>query len=104
MKRLLRRALADADVINATGYYLNNAPEYVHGFIDALQQAYQHIQLYPESGSLRYAQILDLPGLRVWKCQTYPYLIFYIEHQVHIEVWRVLHEKSDIPATLQINE
>lgn len=100
MKKLLRRALADEDVVNAAEYYLSHAPEYVHNFLDALQQSYRHIQGYPESGSLRYAQILDLPGLRVWQCQSYPYLIFYLEQETHIEIWRVLHDKRDIPATL----
>jgi len=104
MKRLLRRALADKDVVSATDYYLSHAPEYVHSFIDALQQAYRHIQCYPESDSLKYAQILDLPGLRVWKCQSYPYLVFYLEQEAHIEVWRVLHEKRDVPTMLQSNE
>jgi len=101
MKKLVRRARADADVMEALDYYLTNAPEYVSGFIDALEQAYLHIQKRPTSGSPRYAHELNLPELRVWSCKKYPYLIFYTETQHQIEVWRVLHSSRDIPPTLQ---
>jgi toxin ParE1/3/4 len=32
----------------------------------------------------------------------YPYLLFYVERQDHIDVWRVLHSQRDIPAWLQV--
>ena len=100
MKRLFRRALADADVLSALEYYAEYAPEYVYAFIDDLEAAYQHIQRYPGSGSPRYAVELDMPGLRAWKCLQYPYVIFYMEADDSIEVWRVLHETRDIPPSL----
>ncbi len=101
MKKLVRRALADVDVIAALDYYIANAPEYVLAFIDGIEEAYQYIQQFPASGSLRYAYELSLPELRVWGCSKYPYLIFYVDYPAQIEVWRVLHSHSDIPATLQ---
>ena len=33
--------------------------------------------------------------------KRYPYLIFYLEQTDHIDVWRVLHAKTDIQAWLQ---
>jgi len=30
----------------------------------------------------------------------YPYLVFYVEHADHIDVWRVLDARRDIPAWL----
>jgi toxin ParE1/3/4 len=30
----------------------------------------------------------------------YPYLLFFMERDDHIDVWRVLHGKRDIPAWL----
>lgn len=101
MKKLVRRSIADADVLSALEYYIENAPEYALSFIDDLEHAYQHIQSFPESGSTRYAYELDLPELRVWRCDKFPYLIFYINHLEQIEVWRVLHSKKDIPPSLQ---
>lgn len=103
MKRLVRRARADADISAALDYYITNAPEYALSFIDALEQAYQQIQKFPASGSPRYAHELRLPELRVWGCQQFPYLVFYAEHTSQIEVWRVLHSSRDIPASLHLD-
>jgi toxin ParE1/3/4 len=50
------------------------------------------------SGSLRYAYELNLPGLRVWQLREFPWLVFYLEAAEHIDVWRVLHGKRDIPG------
>ena len=70
-------------------------------FIDALEAAYEHIRRAPATGSPYYAHELNLPGLRVWRCKRYPYLVFYVEHADRIEVWRVLHARRDIPQWLQ---
>lgn len=99
-KRLVRRAVADVDISTALDYYFTNAPEYVFDFINDLERAYQHIQQYPASGSPRYAIELELQELRVWKCHKYPYVIFYVEFSEQIEIWRVLHEKQDLPESL----
>lgn len=100
MKKLVRRSRADADILAALEYYVEQAPEYASAFIDDLETAYQHIQRHPASGSPRYAVDLDIPGLRAWKCHQYPYVIFYAEKDDCIELWRVLHEVRDIPASL----
>jgi toxin ParE1/3/4 len=44
---------------------------------------------------------LDIPGLRSWPLRRFPYVIFYIEQENHIDVWRVLHARRDIPALMQ---
>ena len=33
--------------------------------------------------------------------KRYPYLVFYIEQDDHIDVWRVLHSHRDIPSWLR---
>ena len=71
------------------------------GLIDALEKAYTHIGRQPGTGSPRYAHELQLPGLRSWPLTRYPYLVFYVEHNDHVDVWRVLHAQRDIPAWLQ---
>jgi len=71
------------------------------GFIDALEQAYAHIGRHPATGSPRYAHELNLPGLRSWPLTRFPYLIFYVEHPGHLDVWRVLHGQRDIPVWMQ---
>ena len=39
-----------------------------------------------------------------WLLKGYPYLVFYIERDSHIDVWRVLHAQQDIPAWLQATQ
>jgi len=101
MKPIVRRALADDDILRAIDYFVANAPEVALPFVDAVEETYRHIQKHPGSGSPRYAHELDLPGLRFWVCNRFPYLVFYVEQANKIEVWRVLHSHQDIPETLQ---
>ena len=98
-KPVVPRELANQDVDEAIAHYLaESAPQAALGFIDALERAYAHIARHPATGSPRYAHELNLPGLRSWPLSRYPYLVFYVEHAQHIDVWRVLHGQRDIPA------
>ena len=70
-------------------------------FIEALETAYRTIADRPAAGSPRYAHELAIPGLRSRRLRRYPYLMFYIERDDHIDVWRVLHARRDIPDSMQ---
>jgi toxin ParE1/3/4 len=101
-KSVIPRAQAIQDVEDAIDYYLaEDADSAALGFIDALGKAYAHIGRQPGIGSPRYAHALNLPGLRSWPLAGYPHLIFYLENEDHIDVWRVLHGHRDIPAWIQ---
>lgn len=101
-KPLIPRALARQDVEDAVSYYLNEeAVQAALGFIDALEQAYSHIGRHPATGSPRYAHEFNLPSLRSWPLKRYPYMVFYVERDDHIDVWCVLHGMWDIPAWLR---
>lgn len=101
-KAAIPREQANSDVDEAIAYYLSEASEAVaFGFINALEKAYGHIARYPATGLPRYAHELNLPGLRTWPLKHYPYLIFYVEHPDHLDVWRLLHDQRDIPAWMQ---
>jgi len=101
-KPIIPREQAHQDIEDAVAYYLDEDAEAVAlGFIDALEEAYAHISRYPATGSPRYAHELNLPGLRSWPLTRYPYLVFYIEHVDHVDVWRVLHGQRDIPAWMR---
>jgi toxin ParE1/3/4 len=103
-KPLIPRQRANQDVDAALDYFLaEGANPAARGFIDSLEQAYVHISRHPASGAIHYAHELNLPGLRFWPLKRYPYLVFYVEHATHIDIWRVLHGKRDIPAWLQNN-
>lgn len=101
MKPFVRRAKADDDIQTAVEYFLFKAPEHALAFVDAVEQACRHIQRHPGSGSPRYGHELDLPELRFWRCQRFPFLVFYVERSDSIEIWRILHSQQDIPATLR---
>jgi toxin ParE1/3/4 len=99
---LVLREAARHDISGIVGYYAREATQDVaFGFIDGLEQAFDHILCHPEAGSPRYAQELGLPGLRHWVLAAYPYLIFYRPREDHIDVWRVLHAERDIPAWMR---
>ena len=102
MKKVIPREMANADVDEAIAYYLREGPEEAAlGFIDALEQGYAHIGRHPGTGSPRYGHELNIPGLRSWPLRRYPHLVFYVEREDHVDVWRVLHGQRDIPAWMK---
>lgn len=101
VKPIIPRSEANRDVDEAIEHYLSEGAEQAAlGFVDALEQAYAHIARHPATGSPRYAHALDIPGLRSWPLTRYPHLVFYMERDGHIDVWRVLHGQRDIAAWL----
>ena len=100
----LRRLAAD-DVDTAIDHLLTEAgADVAVRFIDAVERAMQHVGRHPHSGSLRFSYFLDIPELRAWPLTQFPYLVFYVEHNDEIDVWRVLHTGRDIPVALADND
>ncbi|MDJ0807525.1 MAG: type II toxin-antitoxin system RelE/ParE family toxin [Gammaproteobacteria bacterium] len=100
-KPVVPRSKANQDVEDAIAYFLEqDAIDAALGFIDALENAYNHIGRHPTAGSPRYAHELGIPELRFWLISGYTYLVFYVEHSDHIDVWRVLHGQRDMAAWL----
>jgi toxin ParE1/3/4 len=98
-KPVIPRWLARRDIDEAIAFYLGEGAEQTAmEFIDALEQAFEHIGRHPATGSPRYAHALNLPELRCWRLRRHPYQLFYVERDDHIDVWRVLHGQRDIPA------
>jgi toxin ParE1/3/4 len=103
-KAVIPRARAERDVEETIEHYLSaNAADAALGFIDALEEAYDRIARHPAMGSPRYGHELNLPGLRQWPLKGNPYIVFYAfgDGADHVDVWRVLHDRRDIPASLQ---
>ncbi len=98
-KPVVPRELASQDVDEAVEHYLGEGgTQAALGFIEAWEKAYAHIGRQLADGSPRYADELNLPGLRFWSLKGCPHLVFYIERANHVDVWRVLHSQRDIPA------
>jgi len=101
-KPVIPRQAAHRDVEIAVDFYATEAGEAVAlRFVDAVETAYGAISRHPATGSPRYGHELNLPGLRSRLLNGYPFLIFYIERDSFVDVWRVLHAQRDIPAWLQ---
>ena len=98
-KPVILRALARQDVDEVVSHLLAaGGADVALGFIGALEAAFRHIARHPGSGSPRYGHELNLPGLRSWALKSHPHIVFYMEGDGHIDVWRVLHGRRDIPA------
>ena len=94
-KPVIPRERANRDVDDAIAYYpKEHAGQAAPGFVAFLSR-------HPGAGASRYAYELDIPGLRSWPLRRFPYLIFYMEQADHIDVWRVLHGRRDIPASMR---
>jgi toxin ParE1/3/4 len=101
IKPVVRRAAADRDAQNAFRFYLEQADEAVAlRFVDALESAIQAIQQRPHTGSPLQTDRPWLRGVRSRQLDRFPYLVFCLERDDHIEVWRVLHERRDIASRL----
>ena len=99
MKPLHWRRPARHDAMEAAKWYGREAGR-ANGerFLAAVDASLARIAHHPSIGSTRYALPLQLADLRFWPVDGFPYLVFYIERDDRIDVWRVLHEKRDIPA------
>lgn len=95
------RALADRDLRQALIRYRAESPALAERFLARIEQVLEHIGQHPETGSLRYAEALDIPGLRCWPCRQFPWLVFYLGQPSRIEVIRVLHANRDMPESLR---
>lgn len=96
------RELATFDLGTAIGYYVDEADVATAiRFVDAVQAAAGRIGRNPRLGSLRFAYELAVPDLRVVAAGRFPYLLFYLERETSVDVWRLHHTSRDIPASLQ---
>ncbi|MEJ2409920.1 MAG: type II toxin-antitoxin system RelE/ParE family toxin [Novosphingobium sp.] len=98
-KPVVPRAKARKDAELAVDHYLNEAtPDVAIDFVDALEQAYAFIATNPAAGSPPWSHELNLPGLRAIRLKGFPWRVFYLECETHVDAWRVLHAKRDLPA------
>ena len=103
MPRAVRlRALASADLDDASAFYRRESGEQVAvEFIDVVERGVRRISRSPHVGSLRFAFELGIPDLRAWPLPRFPYIVFYVVTDRGIDVWRILHSRRDLPATLE---
>jgi toxin ParE1/3/4 len=104
-KPVLPRQRAEQDIQGAVDQYLTDGgPDLALRFIDALERTLNSTGRHPAAGSPRYSHDLGLPGLRFQLIGRFSHLIFYLERDEYIDVWRVLHGSRDIAAWMQSPE
>ena len=102
LKRLARRAKATQDLEIAFDYYFQAVNfDLAERFKDDVDDAMAHISHYPGTESCRYSAGLTGGDLWFWTLDRFLYSIFYFEREDHIEIIRVLHQSSNIPARLE---
>ncbi len=95
------RAAAANDIERAVDHYLAEAGvDLAARLVDAIERGFSRLARQPHIGSLRFAYELGIPDLRSWPVHRFPYVIFYVEQQERLDVWRVLHVRRDIPSTI----
>jgi len=101
VKSAIVRAQARADLRAEIVYYRKHAGRPIaHQLALAADDALQHLQQNPGTGSPRIGQVLEIPGLRSWRVSRFPLIWFYIERPDCIDVLRLLGERQDILAIL----
>lgn len=66
--------------------------------VESLESAVEHLGRHPLTGSSRFAYDLEIPDLRSWPLRRVPYLLFYVDADEHVDVWRIIHARRDVPA------
>ena len=98
-KPVVLRAQAQQDIDEAIADYLGEGgQDLALRFVDALEQATTHTGRQPGTGSPRYGHELNLPSVRFWPTSRFEQILFYVEHEGHVDVWRALHGRRDIAA------
>lgn len=101
-KPVVPRSVALRDIDEAMAYYLVEVgDEAALRFIEAVEKTFARLVRHPASGSPRFAVALNLPGLRCAPVVRHPHLVFYVDRDDHVDVWRVLHGERDIPAWIR---
>ncbi len=96
------RDLATLDLESASNHYVAEADVATAiRFVNAVEATAQRIGRNPRLGSLRFAYELSLADLRAMSVGKFPYLVFYVERESSIDVWRILHASRDIPTGLR---
>lgn len=101
VKRVVLTARARQEVRQAAAWYRSESGAVLAlRWAASVETSLKHIGAHPHSGFTRYAVPLKLDALRCWPINGFPYLVFYVEHDDHVDVGRVLHMKRDVPTWL----
>lgn len=85
-------------------YYRGTAGTTIaENLVTASRTALDQIEQDPGIGSQRIGQLAEIAGLRSWRVTGYPLIWFYFERGDHLDVIRLLGERQDMIAILNID-
>ena len=105
MKPVRARPRADSEIDALADFIACDDLGAALRFMETTRKAFDLIGEQPGIGSLRFAHLPMLEGLRVCPVPEFEnHLVFYIERQVYIDVIRVLHSARNLPVALAEDE
>lgn len=96
MKRVIHRPRADNDIDAILLHYTRVNVEIANDFLYEVLKASDQISRMPGIGSPRLSYQLEIPGLRSYSLDIFPYTLIYFERENHIDLARILHSHRDI--------
>jgi toxin ParE1/3/4 len=96
------RPLAEADLVERSRYYANEAGEEVaKRFFDSAIDALHAVERMPGTGTPRIGELCDIPGLRMRRVDGFPCGWYYFVRTDHLDVVRLLADTQDLTAILE---
>ncbi len=89
---------AQEDIIQIYQYYAGISELTAHRFLDAMNNMWDQLLLFPFIGSLRYTFATELADVRFFRLADFPYIIFYKVDEGLIVIIRCIHARTDILA------
>lgn len=101
-KPVVLSARARQELRQITAWYRKEGGKVLaHRWASVVEATLVRIGEHPKAGATRYAMPLRINELRFVPLSGFPYLVFYIEHDHHIDIGRVLHAQRDIPEWMR---
>lgn len=102
MPRLLVRAQASDDVDAIVATIAEDNLSAALRFYDRVQETFDRVSIWPQSGTRRSTRDKSLRGLRYYPIRGYrTYLVFYLPREDGAEIVHVIHGARDIPSALR---
>lgn len=101
-KPIVPRLRARQDMASAVRHYRVEAGVVLaERLANSIEAALHALAAHPLAGSLSHGAALAIVGLRSWRVERFPYLIFYMDRADWVEIWRVLHVRRDVETILR---
>lgn len=101
MKSIRITPKADHDIDECCAWINRSNPGAARRFLEAVEHTCNEIAQMPGIGSLRYAEVSLIRGIRMVAVEGFKqYLLFYLERENSIDIIRLLHGARDIPEAL----